>query len=260
MSRLSVPPLPFDLCELPCVRATLALLAGRFRCAEFLRRLAWDFPAGLEELRATGIPDGLLATLVTGGHVEARGGDGEAVGQQLAEGRPPEWRPGTCFVLTPEGAALALPLLAPAAQGPAPAPAAEGPADGSPADLERPRYDTLEHQLWFRGQVVRTFGRRDSYQEVLVAATEEEGWPRRGWVDDPLPGGGGPAPEDRLEQTIKSLNRALRCRGCGLRFRPDRDRRRFCWFVCREAADRTRFAPGSPLHPHLTLAPQEQAG
>jgi hypothetical protein len=42
-------------------------------------------------------------------------------------------------------------------------------------------------------------------QERIIAAFEEEGWPRR--IDDPLPPHPEQDPKHRLRDTIKSLNR-----------------------------------------------------
>jgi hypothetical protein len=55
-------------------------------------------------------------------------------------------------------------------------------------------------------------------QGLILAAFEEEGWPR--FIDDPLPRHGDEEPARRLQATIKSLNRhqaspLIRFRGNG---------------------------------------------
>jgi hypothetical protein len=78
--------------------------------------------------------------------------------------------------------------------------------DGALADsIIVPRWDAERRVLSFDGRIVKRFRRRARNQELVLAAFEEERWPRR--ILDPL----SPQPSHdvkrRLSDTIKFLNR-----------------------------------------------------
>jgi hypothetical protein len=88
---------------------------------------------------------------------------------------------------------------------------------GRPPDV-LPRWAGDLRELSWKGVVVKRFRGPAMNQETLVAAFEEEGWPRR--MDDPLPPAAEIDPKARLRDTIKALNRnqlrpLLRFRGDG---------------------------------------------
>jgi hypothetical protein len=86
-------------------------------------------------------------------------------------------------------------------------------ASGSTADIcprndpaiLLPKWDSERRELRLTGKLVKQFKWPAINQETILAAFQEEGWPRR--IDDPL----SPAPEidpkRRLHDTIKCLNR-----------------------------------------------------
>jgi hypothetical protein len=90
----------------------------------------------------------------------------------------------------------------------------------APDDAYRdiPRWDCNRNELTFRGQLVKIFRRPATNQQLILSAFEEEGWPE--FIHDPLPHSGTIDPHQRLQSTIKSLNRhqmvsLIRFRGNG---------------------------------------------
>jgi hypothetical protein len=76
-------------------------------------------------------------------------------------------------------------------------------------------WDAVRRELRWQEKVVKHFRRCAPNQELLLESFQEQGWPER--IDDPLPRDGNTIAEDRLRETVKSLNRGI-TRG-GLRFR-----------------------------------------
>lgn len=77
-------------------------------------------------------------------------------------------------------------------------------------NVEVPRWDSSSRQLRWRDLLIKQFRQPSTNQETVLAALEEEGWPRR--IDDPLPQKLGLDPKIRLHDTIKALNRHQRHR------------------------------------------------
>jgi hypothetical protein len=82
--------------------------------------------------------------------------------------------------------------------------------DGTKAGVahERPHWDGVERRLMYGDKLVKEFRVPAPNQETILAAFEEEGWPRR--IDDPLPPEPGIDPKRRLHDTLSSLNRCQR--------------------------------------------------
>jgi hypothetical protein len=68
-----------------------------------------------------------------------------------------------------------------------------------------PVWDAAQRILSVDGQVVRKYRVPAPNQEVILAAFQEEGWPQR--IDDPLSVRGDLEPRQRLNNTIKAINR-----------------------------------------------------
>ncbi len=68
-----------------------------------------------------------------------------------------------------------------------------------------PHWDEQRRILRVGQHAVKHFRRPSPNQEAILAAFEEEGWPRR--IDDPLPPHGEQPTKCRLHDTIKWLNR-----------------------------------------------------
>ncbi|WP_145086538.1 hypothetical protein [Anatilimnocola aggregata] len=92
---------------------------------------------------------------------------------------------------------------------------APSPANASPV---KPTWNKDRKELAFAGQVVKLFRKPAINQELILTAFEEEGWPD--FILDPLPQSGEVDRRDRLQSSIKSLNRhqsnhLIRFRGNG---------------------------------------------
>ena len=74
-----------------------------------------------------------------------------------------------------------------------------------PATLDLPRWDGESHVLYARGQIVKQFRVPSPSQELILAAFQEEGWPRI--IFDPLVPSPNQVPKQRLRETIRCLNR-----------------------------------------------------
>jgi hypothetical protein len=106
---------------------------------------------------------------------------------------------------------------------------------------EKPKWDPVRHELWFRGVLVKRFTRPAKNQWLLLATCEELGWPDQ--VPDPLPRSPiGPDHSIRLRQTVRNLNRHQT--NPILRFVCDNTGRGVYWFAVeprkRSYTDRTR--------------------
>jgi hypothetical protein len=166
--------LPQDLLEQPPVRAALALLLGRYRCASLLGWSPWDFPVELQTFRTLGVPEPLLRRLVEVGPVnECPAPRGAFPGD------------GTGFVLTLQGAVLAETLLR------------EVP--------ERPRWDPQKRQLWYGTVLVKQLKRLAPDQQLVLEAFQQAGWPEA--ISNPLAGETDAERRGRLRHVVKRLNR-----------------------------------------------------
>lgn len=70
---------------------------------------------------------------------------------------------------------------------------------------QKPYWNGLRHELLFLGQVIKRFKVPSPNQEMVLRVFEEENWPLR--IDDPLPAIADQLPRQRLNDTIRSLNR-----------------------------------------------------
>ena len=86
----------------------------------------------------------------------------------------------------------------------APGPADERGRRDTTAPLT-PRWDKFERTLYVGPHVIKRFSLPAANQQRILAAFEEEGWPRS--VDDPLPPSSTQAPGDRLRETVRALNK-----------------------------------------------------
>jgi hypothetical protein len=181
----------------PSVRAAFACLLGEFECARCLGRSVWDFPVALPHLQATGLSDALLRALIDAGCVEHRielthpGGKR----RRFLQSGGLRWHKRSCFALTPAGADLARQALPEARQ-----------RSAHELATETPYWDAAVRDLWHRRRLVKHFRRAAPNQEYLLDALQELGWVAR--IDDPLPRRADVDPQDRLRDTVKSLNRS----------------------------------------------------
>lgn len=78
-----------------------------------------------------------------------------------------------------------------------------------------PRWERDTRTLWYGQQRVKRYPSPAANQIAVIAEFDILGWPKR--IDDPLPVSYREAPQRRLNETIKSLNRGQKV----IRFRGD---------------------------------------
>ncbi len=199
----------------PRIRAAILALLEAHEYGQDLERTDWDFALEIGSLRQMNLSNSDLRWLVGRGVIDhavevTAPGDPERCFRQSSRLL---FLRRTCFVITPQGIALA-PLLRDGAEL----------ADGLPrlqTTTERPRttwellgeplvpkWDRDRQQLRVGSVVVKQFKVPAPNQETILAALEEESWPSR--IDDPLPPHPDQTPKRRLQETIKSLNRNQR--------------------------------------------------
>jgi hypothetical protein len=188
--------------------AAVAVLLGQYRSAECLKRSPGELACQPDLLHATGVTDEALAALVAAGHLATNWDQQRRL---------------YSLVLTPQGAAFATQLLFPAVAGQAAQPASG--LECPPSINDTPRWEAPVRKLWLGEQLVLWLRRRAPNQECLLASFEELQWRER--IDDPLPAGGGVDREERLVDTVKSLNRGQAC--ILIRFRVTADRLGVYW-------------------------------
>ncbi len=216
------------------IRRALALLFSAHELAVQLATGRWDFAIKIATLRELGLTGSDFRWLACKGLVEhAREvtlpGDPRRQFQPQGEGN---FSARTCFVLAEAGVAEARRLQA--ARKPA-KPAATTPnhSNHSPVAVKidagsgrlSPRWDAARRELRFGPHLIKAFRSPSPNQEMILTVFEEEGWPSR--IDDPLP----PHPEmlaqQRLHDTLKSLNRNQHQRL--IRFVGDGTGQGVCW-------------------------------
>jgi hypothetical protein len=206
-------------------RPALDALLTAFNYAQDSHTDRWQFAIGMAELQAIGATLADLRWLILRGFAEhAREttipGDAIRLFRPLvATAFPTE----TCFVLSPVGAANFTKVLHSGRITTSPVesrsvPAAAGNA-GIPAESRvTPAWDTVRRELRYRGKVIKRYRVPAQNQELILTAFQESGWPE--CIDDPLPPSLAQDSKERLQATIKSLNRsqlsrALRFHGNG---------------------------------------------
>ena len=110
-------------------------------------------------------------------------------------------------------------------------------------DDDSPHWDANARVLSVGGRAVKEYHVPSRNQEAVLAAFEEEGWPRI--IDDPLVPADEQHPQHRLRETIKSLNASQKLRL--IRFRGDGTGRRVFW----EPVDETAADLVPPLRRRL---------
>jgi hypothetical protein len=190
-------PEPF---EEPSVRALLTLLRGAYSCALLLCRPPVEFSVDLATVLSTGVAESRLLVLIEAGVIgllrQNRAGPARRGSRRSARS---VLGPRSAFVLTAAGESLLEELQAASASAPDAPPR-------PPARKTGPTWNPVRKELWFQGSLVKRFRRKDAANQFLILESFEElGWPE--WIDDPLPHVPGIAAEQRLQETVKSLNR-----------------------------------------------------
>lgn len=189
-------------------QAFVELLTG-IDYAEMTNGDRWEYAVEIHVLRRFGLSNNDLRLLVQRQFVE------HAREVTTFRSKARRFRPSsklafakrTCFVLTPLGIAKACSQKHVDSD---PAPVEVFPLD-QPYRSQKlrglPVWNGVRRELFYDGQIIRQFKRRAVNQELILAAFQEENWPRR--IDDPLTPQLCQDSKSRLHDTIKCLNRGL---------------------------------------------------
>ncbi len=71
-----------------------------------------------------------------------------------------------------------------------------------------PVYDSDNILLYWRGAVIKTWGREPTTQDAVLRAFEEQDWQDE--ILDPIPPDSEQDPKERLRETVKRLNKNLK--------------------------------------------------
>jgi hypothetical protein len=189
---------------LAACRPGLAILLEAVESAKELEHEVWDFAVEFPILRNAGLTSNNLRWLLCMGYLEqaiettrpqATQRTFQRAGNLMLSER-------SCFVLTPAGMDLA--------RGRVPVPHKHGrpsppPVSADPRPATLPRWDSERRELRWGPKLVKRFRIPALNQELILAAFEEEGWPHH--LDDPLPTSSNYDAKQRLQDTIKRLNR-----------------------------------------------------
>ena len=196
----------------------LHVLLEAHDCSKGLRQETWEFAVELANLLEAGCTRTALRWLVAQGYVE------HAIETTRASAKKRSFRrvanlsmaAKTCFVLTAKGVTLAR----------HPHHRTKGVVLAAKTVASTlPRWDAGVRELRVGSVLVKQFRRPAPCQELILAAFEEEGWPRH--LDDPLPPQAGLVAKRRLLEAIDRLNRRQKRRL--LRFHGDGTGRGVCW-------------------------------
>jgi hypothetical protein len=190
----------------------LSALVAAFHYAEDSQLDRWQFAISLGELQESGATLADFRWLILRGLAEHAlettiPGEAERSFRKLA---PTAFPMGTCLVLSSLGASSLTKLLGSLkdATDPIeglPTPSAKSKERPSPGSRPTPEWDPIRRELRYGRQVVKRYRVPAPNQELVLISFQESGWPE--FIDDPLL----PLPDqdckERLQATIKSLNR-----------------------------------------------------
>jgi hypothetical protein len=219
--------------------AALAQLAKARDYAQDLQCDPWEFAVEIERLLALGIGSSDLRWLIKKGYVEhareiTHSGDSA---RRFQPARSLAFTRATCFSVTQSGLAL---LRAKGGLNGYAVPSG-GPLVSPARSSSVPQWDRDSRVLYVAQRIVKEFRVRSPNQESVLAAFEEEGWPR--YIDDPL-SPSEQCPKHRLRDTIKGLNANQKNRL--IRFRGDGTGERVRWDPMETVASAVAFSTRVP--------------
>jgi hypothetical protein len=217
-------------------REGLVQLFEAHRCAEYMRYDRWEFAIGMDSLIAMGLSASVLRWLASMGYVEhaievTKPQDSV---RKFLPNRNLSFQAKTCFVLTDAGASFVAALTGASFPHHFQGTYACGRSLAQSSLI--PLWASESRSLSVGGVLVKRFRIASPNQVAILAAFQEEGWPRR--IDDPLRPQAHQVAKCRLHDTIKCLNRHHLQRI--LRFRGDGTGEGVCW----------EFVDVSPILPH----------
>jgi len=186
----------------------LVILLEAFESAKELHYEVWEFAVEIQNLRRAGLSGNDLRWLLCKGYVEhaienTQPKAAQRTFQSLGNLMLGET---SCFVLTRAGVTLVCGGNSAVSAG-HDTPNLFRVSSGRETVLvpKVPRWDAACRELSWGQMVVKRFRLPASNQELVLAAFEEDGWPRH--IDDPLSHPLDCDPHQRLHDTIKRLNR-----------------------------------------------------
>ena len=183
------------------IRAALALLKRARDCADDVQADPWDFGLEIGQVYAAGLTITDLRWMVAKGlvaHADETSAHGDAH-RSFTPSRGLTFLPTTCLILTHDGCALAVSENA--------VPRDEMPGENgqsTPNASPRPHWDAARRELSFGDRTVKRFHVPAKNQELILAAFQENNWPRS--IDDPLAEDFGIDPKIRLNDVVYRLN------------------------------------------------------
>ncbi len=186
--------------------------------AEDSRTDRWQFAIGMAELQATGATLADLRWLILRGLAEHAlettiPGDAKRTFRKLV---PTAFPTESCFVLSASGVSNVAKILLADRSTANRVKGQSTPVDAGDVGIiavnsrSTPDWDPVRRELRYQGQVIKRYRVPAHNQELILTAFQESGWPE--CIDDPLP----PSPhhdsKERLQATIKSLNRSQNSR------------------------------------------------
>jgi hypothetical protein len=210
-------------------RAVIDALSNLLRASEYAEEVGvdpWKFAVEWRLLKARGLEETDVRYLVARGLVEFRREISlpAAFDRTFVAHDVPRLCRDTAFILTPAGITFCRSLdsgeifsqpsdpdrtaIAPTSSPPTPHFAPSAPA-------LKPHWNPDRRELTFEGKLVKCYRVPSPNQELILSVFQEEEWPE--FIDDPLPPLEDVEPRQRLQATVKSLNR--RQVSCLIRFR-----------------------------------------
>jgi len=231
-----------DIAKIESNRAILMAmrkLLRAFRFSSDCNRSRWDFAIEIQELRELGISTEELRWLIGKGLIDhaEESLENAHLNRTFQSSGGFSLSPRSCFVLTDSGLGAAKVLVsALSKQADSNQLSSEDKSANNPDSIESaavPKWDSMRHELWFSGKLIKKYKWRAANQEAILSAFEEEGWPPR--IDDPLPPIAEMDPKRRLGDAIKCLNRSranLLVKFCG-----DGSGEGVLWEVCENTSN-----------------------
>lgn len=180
-----------------------AVLLEAIEYAEDLETDPWNFAVSISQLQSVNIGESSLRWLVLRKYVEQKrettrthesGRNFQSAGN-LTFGKR------TCFVLTQSGVNIARSIV----DDHTVSPAKSSHTNGFAAQRVQPQWDPETRELRLGGRVIKRYKWQAPNQEIILSAFQEDGWPPV--IDDPLPQKSDQDPTQRMQDTIKGLNR-----------------------------------------------------
>jgi hypothetical protein len=204
----------------PAFQAGLIQLAEAYKCAEDLGCNRWEFAVAKDSLIALGLSASVLRWLTSMGYVDhaLEVTTPRDVVRKFRPSRNLSFLDKTCFVLTEAGVSFIGLFTGESLECFSPGEFCRNKASASLQSEPFPLWNGESRSLSVGRVLIKKFRIPSPNQEAVLAAFQEEGWPRR--IDDPLRPQAHQVAKCRLHDTIKCLNRhhlhhLLRFRGDG---------------------------------------------